>query len=86
MTAWEWGGGAAGLRFGSLNLVCGAIIGGVIRSIQLYSICVVLCLGPPSRHSHVCRGDTKRLSNVNIVVQTLLFQTLCFTLYLGFRL
>ena len=28
MTAWEWEGGAVVLRFGSLNLVCGTIIGG----------------------------------------------------------
>ena len=36
MTAWGWEGGAVVLRFGSLNLVCGTIIGRVIRSIQLY--------------------------------------------------
>ena len=42
---------------------------------------MVLVLDPPTSHTHVPRGDTKRLSNVNIVVQNLCLR-LCVSDYI----
>ena len=84
MTVWEWEGGAVVLRFVSLNVVCGTIIGGVnqINTIiyvwsyvqaHLQGIHMFLVVTLKAIKCQYCGSDS-------------VFQTLCFRLYLGFRL
>ena len=56
-------------------------LGGVIRSIHLYMCGLMFRTIYKAYKHYVPRGDTKRLSNVNIVVQTLCFR-LCVSDYI----